>query len=378
MSETFDVTVRHRLGCWLYERRRAEIVLFMPWLARRVGWSWMDLCNRAETLTRDKRCTGRGCPWADSSRLTLASVFPRVGGRLLAHCLKEWPIEFAESSAPRQAVVSPEVSLIFTVRGTSRLKQFQTALASARMQADVACEIIVVEQSAIQKYGELLPADVRYFHTPIPNETIPFNRSWALNYGVRQARGHVVALLDSDMLVPASFAAAAVQVLQRGAAAVRPARLIFYLDEATSREVQWQRSLNGIQQVSIVTQNTPNPIVMRRCDYLAIGGHDEEFFGWGGEDCEFVSRMRTLDTCEAGFLPVVHLWHPMASRDLATLNHDRVRQRVDVPLGERIARLSQLPFGGDVPTAPWPNPPDSCNTAVDPTVSMMGSVAGAF
>jgi len=59
-------------------------------------------------------------------------------------------------------------------------------------------------------------------------------------------------------------------------------------------------------------QNTPMPLAVRKRAYDAIGGHDESFVGWGGEDVEFLSRLRTLWCSEGGRVPIVHVWHPFA------------------------------------------------------------------
>jgi hypothetical protein len=44
--------------------------------------------------------------------------------------------------------------------------------------------------------------------------------------------------------------------------------------------------------------------------FAAIGGMDEEFVGWGGEDNEFWDRCLTRPTWTWGYEPIVHLWHP--------------------------------------------------------------------
>ena len=43
--------------------------------------------------------------------------------------------------------------------------------------------------------------------------------------------------------------------------------------------------------------------------YNRIGGMDESFIGWGGEDNEFWERAQTCKVWPYGYLPLVHLWH---------------------------------------------------------------------
>ena len=43
--------------------------------------------------------------------------------------------------------------------------------------------------------------------------------------------------------------------------------------------------------------------------YFRIGGMDEEFIGWGGEDIEFWERCSLLNRWIWGYEPIIHLWH---------------------------------------------------------------------
>ncbi|MCA9052376.1 MAG: glycosyltransferase, partial [Planctomycetaceae bacterium] len=214
-------------------------------------------------------------------------------------------------------------------------------------------EVIVVEQSPRADFKTIVPAGVRYFHTSSPSPDMPFNRSWALNYGVRQARGDVVVLMDADMLLPQRFAASVSEVMSRGLDAVRPVRLLFYLDATTSEEVQQKQSLRTVRAVAEIAQNKPNPIAVRRDAYWAIGGHDESFWGWGGEDNEFVSRLQTLRLSSAGFLPVIHLWHASAVATGSGRNQELLKDRLAVPAIERIRSLSVTSLGQDRPASSW-------------------------
>ncbi len=50
-------------------------------------------------------------------------------------------------------------------------------------------------------------------------------------------------------------------------------------------------------------------IALSRDAFHAIGGYDESFVGWGGEDNEFWERAQTRRVWPYGYLPFVHLWH---------------------------------------------------------------------
>ena len=88
-----------------------------------------------------------------------------------------------------------------------------------------------------------------------------------------------------------------------------------------------------------------NPIT--RTGYERIGGLDESFIGWGGEDNEFWERAQTLRVWPWANLPLVHLWHAAqpGKHDAAnpTAQHYRLQARSDAQ--ERIRLLHAAPQG---------------------------------
>lgn len=327
-------------------------MLRSPRVVKRLGLTWLDLCNRHERLAVDDLTGGRVCLWRDTSPLTVAKMFPKIGGRLLTHCRQRWPISFGDPATFRSPS-NPDISFVLGIRGTGRLPQFQTCLAALCGQQRASFEIIVVEQSCQKEFANLVPSQISYHHLRTESDEVPYNRSWALNYGVRQAQGELIVILDADMLFPERFAANMIDVFSGDIDAVRPVRLLFYLDEQTSSVVQEQRTLANVSCIGTVVQNTPNPIVIRRDAYLELGGHDESFFGWGGEDNEFISRLRTLRFPQGGFLPAIHLWHREAPKQNQHRNLMHLKQRLTTPAADRIRQLVKQSFGQAEPTALW-------------------------
>jgi GT2 family glycosyltransferase len=103
------------------------------------------------------------------------------------------------------------------------------------------------------------------------------------------------------------------------------------------------RTEHGVKDIM---QNFPGgSLGVRREVYHAIGGMDESFEGWGGEDNEFLDRLNTTNVFQGGFLPAVHLWH--ASRpSKGVADNPRLallaRKREQSP-EERIADLLKQP-----------------------------------
>jgi hypothetical protein len=96
-------------------------------------------------------------------------------------------------------------------------------------------------------------------------------------------------------------------------------------------------------------------IAIRRDAFFELGGFDEGFVDWGGEDDEFYDRCGALTHCRYSYLPFVHLWHrPQQDRKLAdNLNISRIMPwRMQIPAAERIAELKSRDFGN--PSRPDP------------------------
>ena len=99
----------------------------------------------------------------------------------------------------------------------------------------------------------------------------------------------------------------------------------------------------------MVVQNLDGgSIVVRRDAYDAIGGFDESFIGWGGEDNDFFDRAAVLGGVNRfAYMPLLHLEHPpqqgKASQTSAAIQRYRVTEAVDP--AARIARLRAIEQG---------------------------------
>jgi glycosyltransferase involved in cell wall biosynthesis len=262
-------------------------------------------------------------------------LFPNLGCRLLEHVLRDWPIrlnqedDFALHSQPR-------ISILIPVGGSDRMHQFRLALAAALGQVGVAFEVLVVEQSSEPTLAMKMPRGVRYFHQVRACED-PFNKSSALNFAAREASGEFLLFLDADLLLPSKFAAECARVLDH-VDGVRPGRFVFYLDRSSSERLSADFKLKPTSIESVVA-NTPMPLAVRTSTFWEVGGHDESYVGWGGEDSEFLDRLRTRSVCEGGWMPLVHAWHPAAPGKQGERNRKHHRARMAVTAQTRITQL---------------------------------------
>lgn len=345
-----DVSVKRKIGCWVHERWKVELVLQYPQFAQSKGISWLDWCNRVEIIEPDLISGGRICNWSDSSRLSVVQSFPKIGIKMMNHVLRTWPISLNFDMKPDSGE-QPQVSFLIVIGGLNRLPQFEMALASVRAQVGVAYEVVVVEQSEKTLLAEHLPPDVRYFHQTLRAEEKGFNKSWATNRAAREAKGEILIFLDADYLIPTAFAAECCRVLQN-VEGVRPSRLIFYLNQSSTEQLIKDQDLNNILDLDYVVANNPTPVAVKASTYWEVGGHDESFSGWGGEDTEFLNRLRTRRISEGGWMPLLHLWHAAAAkRENGDRNQALYEALISQSAPERISRLLKLNLGGHVPSS---------------------------
>lgn len=292
--------------------------------------SYLALCNRHERLTTAPEGSGFKCEWQWTSALAAPKYLPSLGTSLLRRALLDHPIRRA--AAP-QSRAKPEATFIIGHRGAERLPHLLATLESIAGQQGAAVECIVLEQDTEARIAGRLPAWVRYFHAPPQEASQAYCRSSAFNAAVPHALSDALILHDNDMLVPQDYAASILQLLDRGFEVVNPKRFIFYLTEQHTRRIfESAAELTDSPPFEIV-QNLEGggSVAITRQAYESIGGFDEAFVGWGGEDVEFWERACTRRVWPFGALPIVHLWHraqPGKHSPLAgtlRLYHERAR-----------------------------------------------------
>jgi hypothetical protein len=318
---------------------------------------YLGLCNRNERLVAAPQGPGFRCDWQWTSDLHAPRVLPSLGRKLMQRALADHPIR--QAVARETMTEAPAISFVIGHRGESRLPHLMSTLASIAGQQGVAVECVVVEQDVEARAASSLPAWVRYVHAPPPSGDMPYCRSWAFNVGVRQARGAVLVLHDNDMLVPCDYAANVVDYVRQGHELVNLKRFIFFLDESHSTDFfSGETALTGRPPLAIM-QNAEGggSIAITREGFDRIGGMDESFVGWGGEDNEFWERAQTLKVWPYGYMPLVHLWHAAQpgkhkadSRTLA-----RHRELAAIPALARIAALQHVARGSDAGPVGWPS-----------------------
>ena len=342
-----------------FKQKLGALVLDLPRFEWALRTNWLRARNRDEHLRASPDGHGFACQWQWTSNLHITGVFPALGCRLMMRAMQDWPITFADR--PAQEAGDVQISFVIGHRGQQRAPQLLATLATIAAQQGVRIECIVVEQSLRSEVRDSLPTWVRYLHTPISQPQMPYCRSWALNAGAKIAKGKVLVFHDNDMLVPQAYAFEVWRRFLGGYEVINLKRFVFYLPERHSRTIASDREFELADAPDVVVQNLEagGSVAATRNAFCSIGGYDESFVGWGGEDNEFWERAQTRRVWPYGYLPIVHLWHPAQPRkqDPANPNSRRQALRSAIPPDRRIRELVARPFGDPAGlSVDWPEP----------------------
>jgi hypothetical protein len=333
---------RQYLGAFLFDLPRFLLCMRPNWMSSGTH-PWLKLRNRNETLILEDGHAGVSCDWKWTSDLTMVDRFPIFGRWLMRRALRDFPIVLREEPVENALDDCPEVSFLIGHRGLERLPILLMTLQSIAGQVSCRCECVVVEQDVESRIASYLPPWVRYMHVPPVESDIPFSRARAFNNAAAMTEAECVIFHDNDMLVPCNYAALIWKYHQQGFEVINLKRFIFYLNEQdTVRTLERQNvTVQGVLKAVMQNLEGGGSVGMDIQAFWDIGGFDNSFVGWGGEDNEFWERAETRNIYEYGFLPMVHLWHQAQAKktDGRTQGIERYGMLTKIPPLERIDSL---------------------------------------
>lgn len=225
--------------------------------------------------------------------------------------------------APRLLVVVPFRDRV----GGARLRNLLACLSALRDQslpeADYA--VTVVEADAAPTHRDAIaPLVDHHVFVPQPGD---FNKSWAVNAGVRHTAPGAwgLCLLDADILPDRAFLERNLDRLDAGGHGAHVGhRDMLCLDDASSDAAIERRVLRGEADLAVDASRglllhrvVGAAFWLRREVFARVGGMDERYVGWGGEDDDFAERVRVAAGV-AGFDDLlIHLAHPRPQMERA-------------------------------------------------------------
>lgn len=334
-------SLKQKIGVMLFDLLKFELCLNQFINGNKKRSRWIEICNRNERLDMASQNQGVRCLWKWTSELHAAKVFPSLGSRLMQRALDDWPIQFKDT--PPQKFDHVLVSFIIGHKGPSRLPHLLTVLKTIAAQNEIAFECIVVEQSEQPEIKRHIPRWVRYHHAPPNCKSMSYSRAYAFNVGARLAKGKLLILHDNDMLTPQDYAVQIVAKHRQGYDVINLKRYIFYMNKAISNKIIFFLKFDSKDAPERIVQNLEagGSLAVSKEAFFNIGGFDEAFMGWGGEDNEFWDRAQTCSVWPFTYLPLIHLWHPpqVEKTKESPPNIDLYKQLSAIPIQQRIENL---------------------------------------
>ena len=273
---------------------------------------------------------------ADGARWTMlarAAEHADSISRLVAHCgervvagptvVTAEHLTDAAADRPDHAAAPAGVAVVIPFRDTTTSRtRLRNVLACLRALADQSLaphtyRIVVVEADAEPRWADALRPHVdEYVHLPWSGH---FNTAGAVNVGVARASADapLLCILDGDVLVDRDFLRRnAARFTRRGQQAHLPYRDALCLDADSSSRAIRARVLAGHERAEeselrgVKLRRPPGHCVwVRRSLFDRVGGMDERFVGWGGEDLDFVFRLDVVGAVDRFDDPLLHLDH---------------------------------------------------------------------
>jgi hypothetical protein len=129
---------------------------------------------------------------------------------------------------------------------------------------------------------------------------------------VNIATGDKIILHDADMLVVDGYTSEIYEILNRYDSC-HIGKYVLYTSMAAADNINnlgYVDSESAIERV--VEYYEGGSLAIKKDTYWGIGGFNEDYDGYGCEDCDFFSRMKSTNMLDDRKHVLLHLWHPRA------------------------------------------------------------------
>ncbi len=175
-------------------------------------------------------------------------------------------------------------------------------------------EIILVEQD---KHSKISHLSLKCKHIFIKS-TMPYNRSWAFNVGLKNSNSNIIVCGDSDLVMNPDDFIKGLQTLQQYEMVSPYHSVVDLTPQESGMPLEQLVNINrpGRGETDNQKINISGGIAMFRRDSLfKIGGWNEDFIGWGGEDDYQTIKVKNFLTHTELKSRCYHLYHSKEAPD---------------------------------------------------------------
>ena len=230
-------------------------------------------------------------------------------------------------------------TILMTYR-ESNPERHKNLMTTVRWLAQEAPEVrlLIVEQDTHSRLSGTLPhPNYQNFFAYNPHG---FNRSWGFNVGARMAQTQVMVFTDADLIVPGQLCPM-IDACEHQCPIAKPYENVRDLSEAESEALhqgRWNDVPAGRPDALREKLMIPGGMFAIRSDaFFHVGGWDERFVGWGGEDNALaikLERARVPMSVLSG--TALHLYHPRSDAQF-----DQKLYQNNLALLERLVHCSE-------------------------------------
>ncbi|TXE05870.1 glycosyltransferase [Gelidibacter salicanalis] len=201
------------------------------------------------------------------------------------------------------------MQLLYAYRNRD-ISRVRLSLESLRLQTYENFEVIFVDYGSQDNYSKAVEIIVNEFEFAkywyVGHPGLLWNKSKALNFGIKKAHSEFIIIADVDVLFTEHFLETAVKLSQSNSFSLFK---IGYLSKEVTEQQQQHLNLNHIQTTHI--GDTFGIGLFPKFALEAIGGLDEFFHFYGSEDEDLNSRILMSGTLRNNCddLLLYHQWH---------------------------------------------------------------------
>lgn len=224
------------------------------------------------------------------------------------------------------------ISYIIPCRNYERTDSIETIILSVKAQKYPHIEIIVSEQDLSSRLSKKAAP---YKHILASTSVSHlFNKALAFNMGVKEAKGEILVLHDADIIANDFYTSDVADIMKnQQRCACHLGKTVVYTNQSSAAMINNVGIVGGYPKIErVVGYFEGGSLACTKDYYWEIGGFNEDFWGYGVEDCEFYARLKYKGFVENRHHVFLHLHH---SRFPGWEEHHINNKK----LGESIAKL---------------------------------------